>query len=151
VLTGLPNRLAWEEAMARCSGATMPLAVVFADVDGLKAANDRFGHQMGDSLLVAVAEMVASAKPAGDDSIAARLGGDEFGILLVGDQAGHALEVAGALHLKLATAPPVGGAIAVSASVGVGTASSGAELSSALVDADRALYEDKRSRGVSRS
>jgi diguanylate cyclase (GGDEF)-like protein len=150
VLTGLPNRLAWEEAMARCAGATMPLAVVFADVDGLKAANDRFGHQMGDALLVAVAEMVASSRPAGDDSIAARLGGDEFGILLVGDQAGHAPDVAGTLQLKLATAPPVGGAIAVSASVGVGTASTGAELSNALVDADRAVYEDKRARGVGR-
>ncbi len=150
VLTGLPNRLAWEEAMARCAGATMPLAVVFADVDGLKAANDRFGHQMGDALLIAVSEMVAGAKPAGDEAIVARLGGDEFGILLVGDQARRATEVAGLLQTRLAAAAPAGGVIPVSASVGVGTATGGAGLSTALADADRAVYEDKRNRGVSR-
>jgi diguanylate cyclase (GGDEF)-like protein len=150
VLTGLPNRLAWEEAIARCAGATMPLAVVFADVDGLKAANDRFGHQVGDALLIAVAQIVAGVKPAGDDAIAARLGGDEFGILLVGREAFRAAEVAATLQSRLSVAPPVDGSIPVSASVGVGTATGAAGLSAALVDADRAVYQDKRGRGVSR-
>ena len=150
VLTGLPNRLAWEEAMARCSDAAVPLAVVFSDVDGLKAANDQFGHQMGDALLVAVADMVAEVTPTGDDAIAARLGGDEFGILLVGDQAPRVAEVARELQSRLRAAPSVGGAVAVSASVGVGSATGGAALAEALVEADRALYEDKRRRGVGR-
>jgi diguanylate cyclase (GGDEF)-like protein len=150
VLTGLPNRLAWEEAKARCTDTAVPLAVVFTDVDGLKAANDQFGHQMGDALLVAVANMVAGVTPTSDDAIAARLGGDEFGILLVGDQAPRVAEVARALQSRLLAAPSVGGAIAVSASVGVGSATGGTGLAEALVEADRALYEDKRRRGLSR-
>lgn len=128
----------------------MPLAVVCADVDGLKAANDRFGHHMGDALLVAVADLVSGAKPAGDDAIVARLGGDEFGILLIRDQALRAVEVAGTLQSRLLTASPVGGTIAVSASVGVGMAARGTYLSGALAEADRAVYEHKRDRGVNR-
>jgi len=150
VLTGLPNRLAWEEAIARCAGATMPLAVVFADVDGLKVANDRFGHQTGDALLVAVADVVAAAASACEEALAARLGGDEFGILLLGDQALRAPEVAGTLQTMLGLTPPIDGAVAVRASVGIGTAVRGADLPEAIVDADRAVYEDKRGRGVSR-
>ena len=150
VLTGLPNRLAWEEAIARCADTTLPLAVVFADVDGLKAANDRFGHHMGDALLIAVADLVSGAKPAGDDAIVARLGGDEFGILLIREQALRAGEVAHTLQSRLLAAQPVGGTITVSASVGVGMAARGADLSDALAEADRAVYEDKRNRGLSR-
>jgi diguanylate cyclase (GGDEF)-like protein len=105
---------------------------------------------MGDALLVAVANMVAGVTPTSDDAIAARLGGDEFGILLVGDQAPRVAEVARALQSRLLAAPSVGGAIAVSASVGVGSATGGTGLAEALVEADRALYEDKRRRGLSR-
>jgi diguanylate cyclase (GGDEF)-like protein len=150
VLTSLPNRLAWEEAIARYAEAPISLAVILADVDGLKAANDTFGHSVGDALLVAVSEIVAGAKPPGDDAIAARLGGDEFGILLVADAALRAPEVARALRSRLTGAARVGGTVPVSASVGLGTASSGTELARAFVEADRALYENKRRRGVSR-
>jgi diguanylate cyclase (GGDEF)-like protein len=105
---------------------------------------------MGDALLVAVADMVDRATPTGDDAIAARLGGDEFGILLVGDQAPRVAEVARALRSRLLAAPSVGGVVTVSASVGVGSATAGSGLAQALVEADRALYEDKRLRGVGR-
>ena len=150
VLTGLPNRLAWEEAIARCADTTLPLAVVFADVDGLKAANDRFGHHMGDALLIAVADLVSGAKPAGNDAIVARLGGDEFGILLIREQALRAGRGGSHAPVQIAGRPPVGETIAVSASVGVGMAARGADLSSALAEADRAVYEDKRGRGLNR-
>jgi diguanylate cyclase (GGDEF)-like protein len=150
VLTGLPNRLAWEEAVARCAGAQTSIAVILADVDGLKLANDTFGHDIGDALLMAVGQIVASAKPVGDDAIAARLGGDEFGILLVGGAERRALEVARALRSSLVSAAPAGGTVPVSASVGIGTASAGAEFADAFFEADRAVYEDKRRRGVGR-
>jgi diguanylate cyclase (GGDEF)-like protein len=150
VLTGLPNRLAWEEAIASQANAATPLAVILADVDGLKAANDTFGHDTGDALLVAVGGAVADAMPNGENAVCARLGGDEFGILLAGDLAQHAEQVVEVIRLSLATAYPVNGSVPVSASVGLGSATSGDGLATALTAADRAVYEDKRRRGVHR-
>jgi len=53
-LTGLRNRLAWEEALAAHADDAAPIGFVLADVDGLKVANDRFGHEVGDRLLVEI-------------------------------------------------------------------------------------------------
>ena len=150
VLTGLPNRLAWEEVVARRTVADTPLAVILADVDGLKAANDTFGHDTGDALLVAVSGVLAAATPAGPDAVCARLGGDEFGILLAGELAVGAGDIIEAIRSTLATAFPVDDNVTVSASVGMGVASNGSGLATALVEADRAVYDDKRRRGVHR-
>jgi diguanylate cyclase (GGDEF)-like protein len=80
-LTGLANRLAWDEAVAdepKWSGKM--LSVVQLDCRGLKRANDSFGHTAGDHLLRRVAEIVTDAVRA--DDLVARIGGDEFAILL---------------------------------------------------------------------
>lgn len=54
--------------------------MLLLDLDGFKAINDTFGHDVGDALLVSVAERIAAELP--ENSMLARLGGDEFGIIL---------------------------------------------------------------------
>ena len=80
-LTGLANRLAWDEAVASATPCPeTPAAVVMVDGGGLKELNDTYGHQLGDELLVAVADSLRACVRDGD--VVARLGGDEFGLLL---------------------------------------------------------------------
>jgi len=82
-LTGLYNRrgfltFAEEQIKAACSGRR-ELLVVFADVDGLKAINDRYGHSEGDRALKKAAEVLLTVFRETD--LVARLGGDEFAVL----------------------------------------------------------------------
>ncbi len=85
-LTGLPNRRAFMAALERewqlTRRGTASSYLVVADVDGLKAANDTYGHATGDALLKDVAHALAAGARGTD--IVGRLGGDEFGVLLVG-------------------------------------------------------------------
>jgi len=73
LLTGLPNRrglaLAWAAMDA-------PRALLFVDLDGFKAVNDRFGHAVGDALLRQVARRLEAAVP--PPALLGRWGGDEF-------------------------------------------------------------------------
>ena len=82
-LTGLPNRTLLEElldrAVARARRSHLVAAVLFADLDGFKAVNDRHGHHVGDLLLGAVAARLTGVLRPGDTL--ARLGGDEFAVL----------------------------------------------------------------------
>lgn len=80
-LTGLANRVAWQEALTAIQ-SEMRTSLVAFDVDGLKTVNDTAGHAAGDALLVAAADALRSAVRDGD--VVARLGGDEFGVLLRG-------------------------------------------------------------------
>ena len=149
-LTGLSNRLAWEETTARYTASTEPIGVVFADVDGLKAANDRYGHELGDRLLQEVSKLLTRATPQTRGAFVARLGGDEFAILLPGDLATQAHPIADTLRSAFATAPRLDGTVPVSASVGVGLAANGKTLSNALATADRSVNTDKTNRGLRR-
>jgi len=149
-LTGLRNRLAWEEALAAWAGSRDPVGVVLADADGLKKANDTFGHEMGDRLLAAIGGEMAKVAPAAEGIVVARLGGDEFGILLPGTHAASADRVGLRLRAAFRAAAPLDGHVPVSASVGMGLASDGAKLQGAIEEADRGVYEDKTSRKVQR-
>ncbi len=82
-VTGLPNRRALRErmqaAIARLRRHPSTLAVLFCDLDRFKDVNDSLGHQVGDRLLVGVADRLrATVRP--EDTVA-RLGGDEFVVL----------------------------------------------------------------------
>lgn len=83
-LTALPNRVLFmdrlEHALSRMQRRGKPAAVLFLDLDNFKLVNDSLGHEMGDKLLVLVAERLRECLRA--DDTAARLGGDEFTILL---------------------------------------------------------------------
>lgn len=76
-LTGLYNRHFYETLMERpISSDLLPMTILVADVNGLKLANDAFGHSFGDRLLVRFAEILKLDRSPQD--IAARIGGDEF-------------------------------------------------------------------------
>lgn len=80
-LTGVYNRSYFEETFKEFdSGSNLPLTAVYADVNGLKLANDAFGHKTGDDLLKQTATLLK--KGFGEDAIIIRMGGDEFLILL---------------------------------------------------------------------
>ncbi len=82
-LTGLPNRTLLEElleqAVARARRSRHAAAILFADLDGFKAVNDRYGHHIGDQLLCDLAVRMSEVLRPGDTL--ARLGGDEFVVL----------------------------------------------------------------------
>ena len=83
-LSGLPNRALFmdrlERAITRANRRGTKIAVLFVDLDNFKVINDSLGHEVGDLLLVAVAERLKTClRP---EDTAARLGGDEFTILV---------------------------------------------------------------------
>lgn len=80
-LTGLYNRAYFEEELKRLdTERQLPISVIMGDVNGLKLINDALGHQEGDKLLIAVADVLN--RSCRKEDIAARWGGDEFIILL---------------------------------------------------------------------
>jgi diguanylate cyclase (GGDEF)-like protein len=82
MLTGLLNRSAMDRRInqieSKKSESFMSLGIYFADVNGLKRVNDAHGHQAGDSLLVAAANLL---KEVFDGYEIYRVGGDEFMVL----------------------------------------------------------------------
>jgi len=145
-LTGLANRVLFKERVEHslASRTRAKVAVLFMDIDDFKLVNDSYGHVLGDSLLVQVADRLKGELREGDT--AARLGGDEFAILLEGiAEADEALDVAERIlrlfdedfwldetHL------------AVSVSIGVALSDGSHTLSEELLrDADVAMYSAK--------
>jgi diguanylate cyclase (GGDEF)-like protein/PAS domain S-box-containing protein len=102
-LTGLPNRALFldrlEIALAQAERSQSPVAVLFLDLDDMKAINDTFGHRMGDQVLQAVGERLVRALRHGDT--VARVGGDEFLILLANVDSKEAEATAKKLLTKL--------------------------------------------------
>ncbi|WP_165982333.1 EAL domain-containing protein [Dankookia rubra] len=81
-LTGLPNRIAFQERLAEAVAAKQGVAVLSLDLDGFRVVNDALGHGVGDALLrEAAARLGLCIEP---EDLAARLGGDEFALLLSG-------------------------------------------------------------------
>lgn len=80
-LTGLYNRTYFEREKIRLDNlGSIPLSVIIGDINGLKLINDAFGHDEGDRILQAVANILKDCTRSGD--VAARIGGDEFCLLL---------------------------------------------------------------------
>ncbi len=85
-LTGLPNRLALEEALSGPGeDDAHPAAVLYLDIDGLKELNDSYGRAIGDRVIVTVAAVLKNHLP--DRATLARAGGDEFAVVLPGAHA----------------------------------------------------------------
>ena len=80
-LTGLYNRAYFENEIERLDNAGYnQVSVIMCDVDGLKIINDSFGHDIGDALLIAAANVLRSSLRESD--VIARIGGDEFAVIL---------------------------------------------------------------------
>jgi diguanylate cyclase (GGDEF)-like protein len=80
-LTGLYNRTYWDQAILGMDKPHLhPISIVIGDMNGLKLANDAFGHKQGDDMLISMADILKSVF--GVKSIVARLGGDEFAVLI---------------------------------------------------------------------
>ncbi len=80
VLTGLYNRLYFEQAMQKWETNSETVGLIMCDVDGLKSTNDNFGHKQGDHLLQVVARVIKSCFR--EEDIVARVGGDEFAVIV---------------------------------------------------------------------
>jgi diguanylate cyclase (GGDEF)-like protein len=89
-LTGLPNRALLSHQISALEGATSSSAVLLLDVDKFKEVNDILGHDVGDQLLVVIAERLCACMPG--NATVARLGGDEFAVLLPGGADGAAVD-----------------------------------------------------------
>ena len=79
-LTGVGNRRRLIEDLVRLTETGTPFRMLFVDVDGLKAVNDKLGFERGDQLIVALANALTSTIKPGE--LVARLGGDEFVVVL---------------------------------------------------------------------
>jgi diguanylate cyclase (GGDEF)-like protein len=125
------------------------LAVLFCDLDGFKAINDRHGHVCGDAVLVEVARRLEQAVR--DNDTVARLGGDEFVVLADGLGPVEASDLA--VRLRSAIIPPIrveGASVRVGASFGISWAACGMTVAEILESADQRMYVDKRSRSAGR-
>jgi len=146
-LTGLTNRVAVLERLDFAIKQVRPdaaVAVLFLDLDGLKAINDTLGHDVGDQMLRVQARRLAENVRAHD--FVGRLGGDEFVIVAGGVQdPGEAGRLAA--RLLEAVAQPLTGLTSMSVTASIGIAfvdSPDTDADEALRKADEAMYEAKR-------
>jgi diguanylate cyclase (GGDEF)-like protein len=152
-LTDLPNRALFtkrvRQALAGRRATDLGTAVLFIDLDGFKAVNDRLGHQAGDELLIQAAHRLQDSVRIGDT--AARLGGDEFAALILGDgtrdraaREYQVREIADRLRLTLSQPYKVdGNDVRVAASIGVAFAEPGITPTDLMRNADLAMYRAK--------
>ena len=143
-LTGTWNRRHFEEAAVleaeRAQRYAVPLSLLLFDVDHFKAINDHYGHQVGDQVLVTLADAVRAHLRAMD--LLARWGGEEFVILLPHCSTAEAVRVADKLRLLVAELPfPVVGQVTVS--LGAGELGPEETLDAWLKRVDDALYAAK--------
>ncbi len=148
-LTGVHNRTLFMDrlghAIAREEREAVTTAVIYLDVDGFKAINDRHGHAYGDEVLRAVADRLRATVRVADT--VARVGGDEFAVLLEGVTERPAA-VALAERLRQAVTDSLalpGGGTSITASIGIALSGDGGETADALLrNADYAMYGSKR-------
>ncbi|ELQ6263135.1 diguanylate cyclase [Cronobacter malonaticus] len=133
-----------EAALQRFHQSAQPAALMFIDIDDFKAANDRYGHEAGDRLLVTFSEILRGATHAGDT--VARFGGDEFVVLLPDTSFGRACAVADRIMAQTAKMDVFpDNALRCTLSIGIARATT--EMRGAaqwLKAADDALYSAKR-------
>ena len=134
-----------EQEILRAAHNSRSFALLMFDLDGLKAANDRFGHASGDTLLRAVADTLRGDIRITD--VAARWGGDEFVLLLPETDLAGAMLVADKIRIDIGrlALPQDGLVVRTSASIGLVTYPEDGKSSTELMRrADLAMYEAKR-------
>lgn len=156
-LTGIPNREAVTRRIEdrivqhRRQADQKAFAVLFIDLNNFKAVNDRFGHEVGDRVLMETADRLTNNLRA--DDLAARYGGDEF-IVMLNDVSNRndALNIRDKLELLLAKPlqsldinPELSQAASTGAAIGVALyPDDGADLDTLIKQADKNMYSRKR-------
>lgn len=151
-LTGLANTRAFLGALEgerdRAARYRHPFTVVYGDLDGFKAVNDRLGHAEGDEVLKRVADALAAAARSTD--VVARMGGDEFALLLPETDEAAAEIVVDKIHRAVERVAAERGC-RLGVSLGAVTfAEPPADAEAALTLADDRMYEEKRARKTGR-
>jgi two-component system cell cycle response regulator len=145
-LTGLHNRRYFARELERLlterRGGWFSLAVV--DLDHFKSINDRFGHEVGDRVLVQVAALLCDALRQVD--IVVRSGGEEFLVLMPATEVNAATACCERVRQTIREEPweHIAAGLAVTASVGVASTNDPEQLAVLARSADRRLYEAKR-------
>ena len=149
-LTSLPNRLLFadrlEQAVVRSERSRTSMALMLVDIDDFKLVNDSFGHDAGDKLIKAVADLISKSLRRADTI--ARLGGDEFAVIIEGiDGPEDAISIADNLttilehNVRLDDQETY-----TSASIGIAVfPGDGKDARTLLKNADTAMYRAKES------
>lgn len=145
-LTRLRNRSFVYRAMESCTGR-MSMGVAIVDIDDFKRINDRYGHSIGDSVIVAVSQALTHAVRHGD--IVARWGGEEFFVAFPGISREHLVATCNRVLDEVRKLSIVRDDTAIRVTISVGamhlSSFSGDSFDNAFSIADEHLYEAKRS------
>lgn len=142
-LTRLYNRSYYVDELNRLERkGPFPVTVVMIDLNGLKAANDQFGHSVGDALLRRAGEVLHEA--ISEPACAARIGGDEFALLLPATDARGAEQAIERVGKLVEVNNQFYPGVALTLSMGAATAVAGEVLETVCRRADEAMYAAKR-------
>jgi diguanylate cyclase (GGDEF)-like protein len=144
-LTGLPNRREYTRRLTATIVEGRPLVVLFCDLDGFKAVNDRLGHAAGDQLLIEIAGRLRRCVR--EDDVVSRFGGDEFLIMCPDAESADASELC--VRIDLTMRDPVvldGESVRIGASIGAVVGDGAVDAEQLIHRADAAMYEAKQTR-----
>ncbi len=149
MLTGLPNRALFTDRVAHALEqhrlSMRPMSLLFVDLDDFKAVNDTLGHQVGDELVIRVAERLRGALRSSDT--VARFGGDEFAVLVEGEEIDGVQEGARLVEALRPQFALGNQRLSIGASIGIAEVSAGdptPALDELFTRADIAMYAAKR-------
>jgi diguanylate cyclase (GGDEF)-like protein len=124
-LCGLLNRRGFDEAamsaLTKAREANLPITVLMCDIDRFKAINDQFGHEFGDKVIVAIAEVLRSFSER-RQMLVARHGGQEFAVLMTGVSKEKAARYAEELRQACAAQEILGEKISACVPISIGLA-----------------------------
>lgn len=144
-MTGLPNRVALDEAIADRLDAGEAFAMLLVDLNRFKEVNDTLGHEAGDHVIEVIGSRLSTV--VSDRDVLARMGGDEFALLIGGATAWHDVRPIGE-EIAARCRQPIyvrGISVALSASIGATFADATSDRATLLRHADIAMYDAKRS------
>ena len=140
-LTGLFNKQYLMEKYSSIGGQTVPMSLLFLDVDDFKAINDRYGHMVGDRVLKGIADCMKTVVRSGNDAV--RFGGDEFVVVLENTKAEDAFLVAERIRGCVGELSFCDCAPDLKITLSIGLIEGEAPLFELIGKADRAMYASK--------
>ncbi|UXA00788.1 GGDEF domain-containing protein [Vibrio splendidus] len=144
-LTGLKNRLHLETANSRIAQEEQLrcVGVIAIDLDHFKMINDKYGHHIGDCVLMRVSEILLESVRKDDECY--RIGGDEFIVIIKTEKQSDIVKLADRIHTKISSDQQLHNKVSggISASLGLVDLSTGQSIEEAIISADELLYQAK--------